>query len=49
MSVATSAKNGAIKVPNTTLFTKLRRNSGRSIRTKPSTMANAIRIMNTRT
>jgi len=47
--VATSARNGAIRVPVTTLFTKLRSHSGRSIRTKPSTMENAIRIRNTRT
>ena len=49
MSVATRARNGAIKVPDTMLFTKLRSHSGRSSRTKPKTMANAIRIRNTRT
>jgi hypothetical protein len=49
MSVATSARNGAINVPVTTLSTKLRRNCGRRTRTKPSTMLNAIRIRNTRT
>jgi hypothetical protein len=49
MSVATSARNGAIRVPDTRLFTKLRSHNGRSIRTKPTTMANAIRIRNTRT
>jgi len=49
MSVATRARNGAIKVPDTRLFTKLRQNMGRASRMKPSTMANAIRIRNTRT
>jgi hypothetical protein len=49
MSVATSARNGAIRVPVTTLFTKLRKNTGRRLRMRPSTMLNAIRIKNTRT
>jgi hypothetical protein len=49
MSVATSARNGAIKVPDRTLFTKLRSQSGSSSKMKPSTMATAIRIRNTST
>ena len=32
---------GAIRVPVTTLFTKLRKNSGRRLRIRPSTMLNA--------
>ncbi|HXZ77052.1 MAG TPA: hypothetical protein VEH31_40135 [Streptosporangiaceae bacterium] len=39
MSVATSARNGAIRVPDTRLFTKLRGHRGRSIRMKPGTMS----------
>jgi hypothetical protein len=42
MSVITSARNGATRVPTTTLLTKLRRKVGRNSRIRPSTMANAM-------
>jgi hypothetical protein len=49
MSVATSARNGATKVPDTMLLTKFRANSGTTRRIRPSTMTNASQIRNTRT
>jgi hypothetical protein len=41
MSVITRARNGATRVPTTTLLKKLRRKVGRNTRIRASTMMNA--------